>query len=131
MFMTKKISNKQYAQALLGVTKDLKGEKISEAIKRFVLLLARQHKLKRAEQIIAEYEKCEKKENGEVDIAIKTARKLDKTLLEKIKNVFGDKVETREEVDGSLLGGLVVKTEEKILDGSLRKQLASLRQKLI
>ena len=85
MFMTKKISNKQYAQALLGVTKDLKGEKISEAIKRFVLLLARQHKLKRAEQIIAEYEKCEKKENGEVDIAIKTARKLDKTLLEKIK----------------------------------------------
>jgi len=129
--MTKKISNKQYAQALFEATKDLKGEKISEAIKKFVLLLARQHKLKRAEQIITEYEKRVKKENGEVEIVVKSARKLEKTLLEKIKNVFGDKVETKEEVDQSLLGGLVVKTEDKILDGSLRTQLASLRQKLI
>lgn len=129
--MTKKITNKQYAQALFEATKDLKGEKISETIKKFVLLLARQHKLKRAEQIIVEYEKRVKKENGEIGIIIKSARKLEKTLIEKIGGIFGKKVETKEEVDASLLGGIVVRTEDKILDGSLKTQLASLRQKLI
>ncbi|MBI4993153.1 MAG: ATP synthase F1 subunit delta [Candidatus Magasanikbacteria bacterium] len=129
--MTKKITNKQYTQALFETTKDLKGEKLSEAIKRFVLLLARRHKLKRAEQIIAEYEKCVKRENGEVEIVVKTAGKLEKTLLNKVEKVFGDKVETKEELDENLLGGVVIKTEDRILDGSLRRQLFSLRQKLI
>ena len=139
--MTKKISNKQFAQALFEVTKDLKGEKMSEAIKKFVLLLARQHKLKRAEQIIAEYEKRVKKENGEVEIEIKSARKLEKTLIEKIGDVFstqgrsasggGKKVETKEEVDASLLGGIVVRTEDKIIDSSLRAQLMVLKRGMI
>lgn len=128
--MTKKITNKQYAQALFEATKELGGEKLSEAIERFVLLLARQHKLKRAEQIIAEYEKRVKKENGEVDVAVKSARKLEKALLEKIKNVFGERVETKEEVDASLLGGVVVRTEDKILDSSLRAQLMVLKRKM-
>lgn len=128
--MRKKISNKQFAQALFEATKDLKGEKISEAIKKFVLLLARQHKLKRAEQIITEYEKRVKKENGEVEIVIKSARKLEKTLIEKIKNVFSGKVEATEEVEESLLGGIVVRTEDKILDGSLKKQINQLKQSL-
>ena len=129
--MTKKISNKQFAQALFEVTKELKGEKISEAIKKFVLLLARQHKLKRAEQIIVEYEKRVKKENGEVEIVIKSARKLEKTLIEEIGSVFGRKVETKEDVDANMLGGIVVKTEDRILDGSLKTQLNQLKQSLI
>lgn len=128
--MTKKISNKQFAQALFEVTKDLKGEKMSEAIKKFVLLLARQHKLKRVEQIIVEYEKRVKKENGEVEIEIKSARKLEKTLIEKIGDVFGRKVETKEDVDASLLGGIVVKTGDKILDGSIKTQINQLKQSL-
>ena len=128
--MTKKITNKQYAQALFDVTKDLKDEKIAEAIKKFVLLLARQHKLKRAEKIIAEYEKCVKRESGEVEIVIKSARKLEKTLLKKVEDIFGPKVKTREEVDENLLGGIVVKTEDKILDGSLKTQINQLKQSL-
>lgn len=129
--MTKKISNKQYAQALFEVTKDLKGEKMSDAIKKFVLLLARQHKLKRAEQIITEFEKRVKKENGEVEIAIKSARKLEKTLMGGIGNIFGKTVEVKEEVDASLLGGIVVKTEDKIIDSSLRAQLIVLKGMMI
>lgn len=141
LFMRKKITNKQYAQALFEATRDLKDEKLSKAMERFVLLLARQHKLKRAEQIIIEYEKRVKRENGEIEIVVKSARKLEKTLLEKIGDVFsaqggsvsgeGKKVETKEEVDASLLGGVVVKTEEKILDGSLKTQLVKLKQNLL
>lgn len=129
--MRKKITNKQFAQALFEATKDLKSEKLSETIKKFVLLLARQHKLKRAEQIITEYEKRVKKENGEVEIVIKSARKLEKTLIEKIGDVFGKKVETKEEVDASLLGGVVVKTGDKIINSSLRAQLMVLKGRMI
>lgn len=128
--MKKKISNKQYAQALFEAMGDLKGEKLSEVIKRFVLLLACRHKLKRAEQIIFEYEKCVKRENGGVEIVVKTASKLEKILLNKIEKVFGDEVETKEELDENLLGGVVIKTEDRILDGSLKKQLHLLRQSL-
>jgi len=129
--MKSKISTKQYAEALYEITKDAKGEKLHETLKQFVLLLLKNHKLKQAERIIAEFEKYAKKQAGVVEISISSARKLEHTTLNHIKKVFGTEVEAVESVDESLLGGVVIKTEDKILDGSLKTQLLSLKTKLI
>jgi len=128
--MAKKMSNRQYAQALYEVTVDLKGEDLKHAITEFVRILVRDHKLRQGENIIAEFVKYSKKQAGEVEIEVTSARELDKTTLEKIKKIFGDKVEAVTKVDKSLLGGVSVKLEDRILDASLKTQLNKLKLSL-
>lgn len=129
--MKKKISNKQFAEALFETTKGLKGEKLNEALRQFVLLLVKYHKLKQGSRIIAEFEKYAKKQAGVVEIEITSARKLSEITLDHIKKVFGEQVESIEKVDETLLGGVTVKMEDKILDASLKTQLLNLKQSLI
>jgi F-type H+-transporting ATPase subunit delta len=126
-----KISNKQYVKALYDVTKDLSDENLSIAIENFVKLLARDHKLRQAEAIILEFDAYAKQQAGVVSIEITSARKLESDVVDNIKKVFGDKVESIESVDKSLMGGVSVKTEDKILDGSVRAQLSSLKSSLV
>ena len=125
-----KLTNKQIAQALFEATEKLSGADLDGALQRFVDLLAKKQKLKQIGNIIAEFESISKKAEGIVGIEIKSAKKLDSTTMDGIKKVFGDKVEASEEVDEELLGGITVKTEDKILDGSLKTQLNKLKPKL-
>ncbi len=129
--MTKKTSNTQLAQALYEVTKGAKGEKLSKAIAEFAALLVRAHKISRADNIIKEFEKYSKKQAGIIEIEIQSVRKLDEKTLNGIKKVFGEEVEASESIDESLLGGVRVRTEDKILDGSLKTQLNQLKQSLV
>ena len=137
--MKKKISNKQFAEALFAVTDGLKGEKLNEALRQFVLLLVKYHKLKQGSRIIAEFEKYAKKQAGVIEIEITSARKLSDTTINHIKKIFsaqggsasGGGVEATELIDAALLGGVKVKMEDKILDASLKTQLLNLKQSLI
>lgn len=127
----KKITTKQFASALYEITDGLKGEKLNEALRQFVLLLVKYHKLKQGARIIAEFEKYAKKKAGVVEIEITSAHKLSDTTLNRIKKVFGTEVESVEKIDEKLLGGITVKMEDKILDASLKTQLLNLKQSLI
>ena len=126
-----KITNKQLATALFEATEKLSGVELDGALQRFVELLAKKQKLKQFTNIITEFESIAKKKAGIVGIGIKSARKLDSETIDKIKKNFGEKVEVTESVDTNLIGGITVKTEDKILDGSLKAQLNTLKQKLI
>ena len=129
--MQKKTTNKQLAQALYEITAGVKGEKLSKAVEEFAKLLMRSHKMTRADNIIAEFERYSKKQSGILEIEVQSARKLDEKILNHLKKVFGDEVEASESVDESLLGGIRVRTEDKILDGSLKTQLNQLKQSLV
>lgn len=126
----KKVSNRQLAQALYEVTRGAKGEQLHKAIAEFAKLLVRAHKISRADNIIAEFEKYSKKQAGIMEISVQSARKIDEKTLNQLKKVFGDEVEASESVDEGLLGGVRVRTEDKILDGSLKTQLNQLKQSL-
>jgi len=128
--MKKKISNKQFAEGLFSAINGLKGEKLHAVLRQFVLLLVKYHKLKQGTRIIAEFEKYTKKQTGIVEIGISSAHKLENTTLEHIKKIFGKQVEAVESVDADLLGGVVIKTDDKILDGSLKMQLLNLKKTL-
>lgn len=125
--MKKKISNKQLAIALYEATKGLVASDLKKALVEFVAILARERKLKKADYIIAEYVKYAKVQDGVRQIEITSARELDDKVLNHIKKAFGDKVEAEVKVDASLLGGVRVKTDDKILDASLRTQLNKLK----
>ncbi len=127
----KKTSNKQFAESLYEVTLGLSDADLDLVLQKFVELLARHRRLKQADRIIAEFENIVKRKNGVVGIEITSARKLDEKTLENIKNVFGEKVEAIQDVDEDLIGGIKIRMEDKILDGSIKTQLKNLQQSLI
>lgn|SRR3989338_1572394 len=126
----KKNTSKQYAIALYETTKELSGRDLEQAIQNFVTLLVHDRKLRQADAIIREFEAYAKKQDGVVGIEITSARKLDKATLNLITKAFGEKVEAVESVDEGLIGGMRVKMEDRILDGSIRTHLMRLKQQL-
>ncbi len=128
--MAKKNSNKQYAKALFEATKGLKGEKLKDIVKAFVNILVRNHRLKQTSRIINEFVNFSKKQEGIVQLEIKSAHKLDARTLAGIKKIFGEKIEEQEFVDKGLLGGVVIKTDDKIFDASIKTQLNKFKQLL-
>lgn len=126
----KKKTNKQYAQILFEAIKGTKAHHTEEIIKNFIQLLVKDRKLKQAEKIIEEFERYSKKQEGIEEITVVTARPIDDKVLNEIKKVFGHKVEAQVETDPSIIGGVIVKTQDKILDGSLRTSIKNLKNKL-
>jgi F-type H+-transporting ATPase subunit delta len=70
------------------------------------------------------------REEGKVVAQVTTARKLDRTesraLAGALSRRVGAKVTLSVEVDESILGGVVARVGNLLLDGSVRTQLASL-----
>ncbi len=70
-------------------------------------------------------------EKGEVTAEVVSAKALTKpqadALAAKLKARFGKTVKLQSSVDESLIGGLVVKVGSKMIDTSIRSQLASLQ----
>ncbi len=127
----RKKSNFQFAKALYEVTKDLPKSNLPEVIEQFVLILQKNNKLKKADYIIEEFINYSKKQDGAKMVEIETARKLDHTVLAKLKKTFGEKSEITELVNKDLLGGARIKVDDMIYDASLKTQLAQLKQALI
>lgn len=126
-----KSTPKQYAVALYEAAKNLSGKDLNTVIKDFLGIIARDHKMKQINKIVEEFIHHGKKQEGIVQIEITSARELDDATVEKIKKNFGDKVEAVVKIDESILGGIKVKTDDKILDGSLQTQLLKLKESII
>lgn len=125
------MTNKQYAIALYEAIKDLSDNDIYSVIVNFVQLLNRHHKIKSAGKIIAEFVKYNKKQVGIIDLTITSSRKLDSQVIEEIKKIFGEQIESKEKIDNSLLGGVKIKTESVIFDASLKSQLIKLKNSFV
>jgi F-type H+-transporting ATPase subunit delta len=63
-------------------------------------------------------------------LEVTTAKPLSEENKKKIIKVFGSKAELTETTDPSIIGGVIIKTEDIILDGSLKKQLQLLKTQL-
>lgn len=127
----RKKSNFQFAKALYEITKDLPKSNLPEVIEQFVLILQKNNKLKKADYIIEEFINYSKKKDGVKMVEIETARKLDHTVISKLKKTFGEKSEISELVNKELLGGVRIKVDDMIYDASLKTQLKNLKEQLI
>lgn len=126
--MKKSRGNKFYAQSLFEALKGLKPGESKEVIKNFVAFLVKNHKIKKAAQIVEEFEKIAKAAEGIRDAKITLSRKVDEKTIDKIKNVIGAKIEEKLIFDEGILGGFIVEMEDKIIDASLKTQLQKLKQ---
>lgn len=122
---------KQYAKILYHLTSELKGADLDKAIKAFINLLVRDQALSRVDLVMEEFNKYTKKQQGIVEIEVLTAREISDSVKKNIKQAFGDKTEAEFKVQNDLLGGVLINTEDLILDGTIKTQLEKIKEKMI
>jgi F-type H+-transporting ATPase subunit delta len=88
------------------------------------------------EEVLLRYEELVKEHLGRVDVEVTTAVELSEEELDRIKERIGRILEGREvilqpRVDPDLLGGAVFRFGGRMVDSSVRGQLASLREEML
>jgi F-type H+-transporting ATPase subunit delta len=68
--------------------------------------------------------------HGNVISAVALSNKLQASIQATLEKLTGKKVELSTSVDPSLIGGIIAKVGDLVLDGSIRKQLAGLKDSI-
>lgn len=104
---------------------------IAELTRRFVLVVADNHRLFALPAMIEGYLSELARRRGEITAEVTSARNLSDAqqaaLLEALRNAIGGKVQLDLKVDSDLIGGLIVKVGSRMIDSSLRSKLQRLQ----
>ncbi|MEK7203453.1 MAG: ATP synthase F1 subunit delta [Patescibacteria group bacterium] len=131
-----KITAKQYARYLYQATNNKEKEQLKEIIKNFVKILKDNNELTKINQIVEQFIEIWHFEKKIILAEIVSAKKIGMNTEKLLKNYIKEinkasEVIIEKKIDKSLLGGVVIKYNDKILDGSLKNSLKELKNKLI
>ena len=106
------------------------GDKLSEQQQNLVRLMAENGRLSIMPDVHQQYEvaraKAENKVEAEVISAFELSAQQTDELVKTLKNKLGCEVTLTTTVDESLIGGVVIKAGDTIIDASMKSQLDSL-----
>jgi F-type H+-transporting ATPase subunit delta len=98
----------------------------------FLELLAERHRMPAINRIRSEFDEMWADENKLLPVSVTSAVDLDKSLVKdigkRIEDQTGRKVELSANVDPEVLGGLVIRVGNLVLDASVRNRLEQLRK---
>jgi len=110
------------------------GEEISAKGKKFLQVLARNKRLELLPEIGAQFEALRAQEEKSLDVEIISAFALDDAERSRLTEVLGRRfqreIQLTGRVDESLLGGIVIRAGDTVIDGSVRGKLAKLAETL-
>jgi len=105
-----------------------------ERIVNFLELLAERHRMPALFRIRREFDALWAEENQLLPVTVTSAVELDEGLIreigERIQAQTGRKVELSSNVDPDVLGGLMVRVGNMVLDGTVRNRLERLRKQV-
>jgi F-type H+-transporting ATPase subunit delta len=103
-------------------------------VQNFLELLIDNHRMPALLRIRREYDRLWDEENQLLPVQITSAVELDEGVVKQIGDRIGEqtgrKVELSSNVDPDVLGGLVVRVGNTVLDASVRNRLESLRKQV-
>jgi ATP synthase F1 delta subunit len=113
-----------------GLDKALEGPE--DILRNFLALLIENHRMPTLFRIHREFDQLWRRENKRLPVTITSAVELDEATVKAIGDAIGDQtgqtVELTTNVDPDVLGGLVVRVGNSILDASIRNRLENLRR---
>ncbi|HVX31677.1 MAG TPA: ATP synthase F1 subunit delta [Solirubrobacterales bacterium] len=98
----------------------------------FLELLVEKGRMPEIFRIRREFDELWKKANRRLDVTVTSAIELDPAVVgkigEEVERQTGEKVELSSEVDDGILGGIVLRVGNMVLDASIRTRLEKLRK---
>jgi len=130
-----KISVQQYARSLYDSVVGKTDKEAKLVCRNFVALLGRTRELNKAAEIMNIFTELWNKEHGELSAELISARELGASTRETViaylqEKTGAKKVMLAENIDKKLIGGFVLKYDNKVVDGSLKTSLAQLKNKI-
>jgi F-type H+-transporting ATPase subunit delta len=128
-----KYTHKQYAQALYEALQDTKPKDQDIVIENFIQILKDKGDLAEYEKIIAVYEAHDREQRGITEVEVTTATgatKLDKSFIDNLNEIIGKDIQIKEKIDSNLIGGIVIKAGDTLIDGSIKHHLDQLHETL-
>lgn len=109
--------------------------KVSEMTLNFLKLITKNKRENIVPQITESFIQQYRKHKGILDVYVKSAVKLEDSvknqITEKVKQSFDGDVVLHESIDESLMGGFVVRIDDKQIDASIKSQLMNLKNILL
>ncbi|MBI5659123.1 MAG: F0F1 ATP synthase subunit delta [Nitrosomonadales bacterium] len=119
---------------LEGLMLALSGDRAGKAGQNFIRLLVESQRLVLLPEIAAMFETMRAEAEKSVDVVVASAFELNETQKQKIaaamKKRMGREVRLSCEVDRELLGGIIIRAGDKVIDGSARAHLSGLASAL-
>lgn len=105
-----------------------------EELVNFIGLLAEKHRMPAIFRIRQTFEELYAEENKQLDVNVTSAIELNKDVIkqvgDEIEKQTGRKIELTATVDEDVLGGLVLRVGNVVLDASLRSKLEKMRREI-
>lgn len=129
-----KFSAKQYAIALMDSLSDSSPKDQEKVLDNFVKVLAENNDLRLYDQIEQEFHKLDLAKQGIKPVQVTSAHPLnkenEKAILDELNKLVKGKVELNKQVDERLIGGVVIRMEDQVIDASVKNQLEQLKETL-
>lgn len=120
-------SKEQYAQALYEALQDSAPKSHDTVIDNFIKTLKDNGDLGSYEAIIESYEKFDKQLRGVKEVEVTTAgATVNKSLLNDLNILVGKDAEVIHKTDDKIVGGVVIRIDDTLIDGSIKHQLDNL-----
>ncbi|MAJ86758.1 MAG: F0F1 ATP synthase subunit delta [Cellvibrionales bacterium TMED148] len=117
-----------------SVLKEICGDDLDKSIENFLLILSENRRLQLMVQIAQQFEIMKANHEKAIDVDILAARQLEDEQLNKLNSVLakklGRKINMQVQLDQNLLGGVVIRAGDTIIDGSIRGRLTKLADSL-
>jgi len=111
------------------------GSKVSGPALNLLKLLVQRGLIEDLPRIAEEFRRLDNQRLGIAPARVVSAAPLEpaevKALIARLEQMTGGQIELAQEVDPSLLGGLVVRVGDRLIDGSVRGRLERLRNQLV
>ena len=118
----------QKADALIGVC----GESLPQDVRNFLGVLAENRRLPLLPQVHALFLDFKTQQERAVDLHVTSAYEIDSAQAERIAKAMGERlqreVRVATAVDRELIGGAIIRTDDLVIDGSVRGRLAKLSE---
>jgi F-type H+-transporting ATPase subunit delta len=109
--------------------------RVSPLVMNFLLVANRKGRLGMLRQIAAAYAELLEQQMGIVEVDITVAQRLSPEQFDEVRRRVGEalkrEVVLHQYVDDSIIGGMVLRVQDRLLDASVRAQLQAIRRKLL
>lgn len=113
---------------------DLCGDELGDSRRRYVQVLAENRRLALAPEILALFSQLKAQREQSVEVEVISAYELPESVRDRIAAALGKRLDREvvvtSETDSSLIGGVLIRAGDLVIDGSVRGRLSKLAEAL-
>ncbi len=127
-----RFTTQQYAQALYDSLHETRPENHDQVISNFIAVLKQGGDGDHYEAIVEQYAKLDREARGikQVEVTVAREGEMNNELMQQLNHLVGKDAEIHQRVDAGIIGGVIIKIEDTLIDGSVKGQLEKLRHNL-